>query len=126
MNTLATWINRQQWTEAEALLRGLSPASARKMFAELPDDQQRALFRRLPTDLAARLLSGFPYYHQYILLHARPGKEIDHVLDAMDPDERLQFLDELPEEAWHHLVEGTREPEEESSGQEAAANRADH
>jgi NitT/TauT family transport system ATP-binding protein len=120
MNTLATLINRQQWTEAEALLKGLPPASARKMFAELPDDQQRALFRRLPTDLAARLLSGFPYYHQYILLHARPGKEIDQVLDAMDPDERLQFLDELPEEAWHHLVEGTREPEEESSGQESA------
>lgn len=120
MNTLTTLINRQQWTEAEALLKGLPPASARKMFAELPDDQQRALFRRLPPDLAARLLSGFPYYHQYILLHARPGKEIDQVLEAMDPDERLQFLDELPEEAWHHLVEGTREAEEESSRQESA------
>ena len=120
MNALNTLINRQQWSEAEALLKNLPPGSAHKMFAELPDDQQRALFRRLPPDLAARLLSGFPYYHQYILLHARPGKEIDPVLDAMDPDERLQFLDELPEEAWHHLVEGSREPEEEPSRQESA------
>lgn len=120
MNALNTLINRQQWSEAEALLKNLPPGSSHKMFAELPDDQQRALFRRLPPDLAARLLSGFPYYHQYILLHARPGKEIDRVLEAMDPDERLQFLDELPEEAWHHLVEATREPEEESSGQGSA------
>lgn len=120
MSTLTTLINRQQWAEAEALLKGLPPASAHKMFAELPDQQQQALFRRLAPDLAANLLSGFPYYHQYILLHARAGKEIDPVLDAMDPDERLQFLDELPEEAWHHLVEGTREAEEEPERKEPA------
>src|SRR5262249_31637141 len=34
---------------------------------------------------------------------------IKQVLDQMDPDDRMQFLDELPEEAWQHLVEGTLE-----------------
>src|SRR5215470_7275867 len=104
MSTLSTLVNREQWTEAAALLKTLAPSAANKMFAELPDQQQQALFRQLPPDLAAKVLSGFPYYHQYILLHTRRAKEIDQVLDAMDPDERVQFLDQLPEEAWHHLV----------------------
>lgn len=105
-------LSREQWAEAVSLLKGLPPASAAEIFTRLPDGQQQAIFRRLPLDLAARLLSGFPYYHQYILLHARPVSEINQVLDAMDPDERLQFLDELPEEAWQHLVEGQEREKE--------------
>jgi NitT/TauT family transport system ATP-binding protein len=105
MDNLLTLVDREQWTEASAVLQRASNASAEAMFAELPDEQQQALFRRLPTNLAARMLSGFPYYHQYILLHTRPPKDINQILDAMDPNERLQFLDELPEEAWQHLME---------------------
>lgn len=120
MSTLTTMANREQWTEAAALLKTLAPSAANKMFADLPDQQQQALFRRLPPDLAAKVLSGFPYYHQYILLHTRSGKEIDQVLDAMDPDERVQFLDQLPEEAWHHLIEGAREHDEEVQATDGA------
>jgi len=75
----------------------------------LPDEQQQAIFRQSPIELAAKLLGGFPYYHQYILLHTRPATDIKQILDEIDPNERMQFLDELPEEAWQHLVEGTGE-----------------
>lgn len=102
---LLTLLRQEQWTEAASLLKSLGP-SAHELFAGLPDEQQQAIFRQLPVELAAKLLSGFPYYHQYILLHARPANQINQVLDHMEPDERMQFLDELPEEAWRHLVEG--------------------
>jgi NitT/TauT family transport system ATP-binding protein len=105
MSDLQTLISREQWTDATALLKRGSPSAAAKLFAELADEQQQMLFRRLPTDVAAKVLSGFPYYHQYILLHTRPAKEINEILDQMDANERMQFLDELPEEAWQHLME---------------------
>lgn len=105
MSTLRRLLNRQQWTEAVSLLKSMPPQSAAPLFASLPDEQQQGLFRLLPTDLAAGLLKGFPYYHQYILLHTRPAKEISEILDRMDQHDRMQFLDELPEEAWQHLME---------------------
>lgn len=108
---LITFLRQEQWTEATSLLKSLPDLSAHELFAGLPDEQQQAIFRQLPVELAAKLLSGFPYYHQYILLHARPVNEINQVLDRMDQDERMQFLDELPEEAWRHLVEGGGERE---------------
>ena len=105
MSTLRRLLNRQQWTEAISLLKSVPRQSAAQLFSSLPDEQQQGLFRLLPVDLAASLLSGFPYYHQYILLHTRPAKEISEVLDHMDSHERMQFLDELPEEAWQHLMQ---------------------
>src|SRR5215813_13981051 len=102
-------LRREQWTEAVSLLQNFPLSTAVELFAELPDEQQQALFRLLPIELAANVLSPFPYYHKYILLHTRPANEISQVLDQMDPHDRMQFLDELPEEAWQHLVKGTVE-----------------
>src|SRR5262249_54744550 len=106
---LHDFLSREQWRDAILLLENVSLPTALELFAGLPDEQQQVLFRNLPVELAAKLLKPFPYYHQYILLHTRPSDEIKQVLDHMDPDDRMQFLDELPEEAWQHLVEGTLE-----------------
>jgi NitT/TauT family transport system ATP-binding protein len=106
---LRRFLRREQWTDAILLLQNFPLPTATELFAELPDDQQQVLFRHLPVELAAKFLNPFPYYHKYILLHSRPANEIHQILDHMDPDERMQFLDELPEEAWRHLVEGTVE-----------------
>jgi NitT/TauT family transport system ATP-binding protein len=106
---LLALLRREQWTEAISFLKSIPPSAAREAFAGLPDEQQQAVFRQAPVDLAAKLLAGFPYYHQYILLHTRPATDIKQILDEVDPNERMQFLDELPEEAWQHLVEHTGE-----------------
>src|SRR5215471_10958837 len=106
---LRDFLSAGRLKDAILLLENVSLPTALELFAGLPDEQQQVLFRNLPIELAARLLKPFPYYHQYILLHTRPADEIHQVLDHMDPDERMQFLDELPEEAWQHLVEGTVE-----------------
>src|SRR5215467_2874460 len=111
---LRRYMRREQWTDAVSLLQNFPLSTASQLFAELPDEQQQGIFRHLPLDLAAKLLSPFPYYHKYILLHTRPANEIKQVLDHMDPDERMQFLDELPDEAWQHLMEGTVERAAES------------
>ncbi|HWX55053.1 MAG TPA: AAA-associated domain-containing protein [Verrucomicrobiae bacterium] len=95
---------KKRWEEAAASLADVSAAVAADLIAALPDEQQQALFRVLPVRLASVLLSHFPYFHQYILLHTRTPEEMRQILDAMAPDERLRLFDELPEEAWLRLT----------------------
>src|SRR5215813_7771913 len=117
---LRDFLSAGQLKDAILLLENVSSPTALELFAGLPDEQQQVIFRNVPVDLAAKLLKPFPYYHQYILLHTRPSDEIHQVLDHMDPHERMQFLDELPEEAWQHLVEGTLERAAEPPSQKPA------
>src|SRR5215471_6783022 len=118
---LRDFLSAGRLKDAILLLENVSLPTALELFAGLPDEQQQVLFRNLAVGLAAKLLKPFPYYHQYILLHTRPADEIHQVLDHMDPDERMQFLDELPEEAWQHLVEGTLERAAEPPAQKKSA-----
>ena len=96
-------VSQERWPEAIALLSHAPVASAVELLGGLPDEQQQALFRALPVSLAAGLLSQLPYYDQYILLYTRPAAEMRQILEAMDPNERMQLFDELPEEAWTRL-----------------------
>ncbi|HXA56157.1 MAG TPA: AAA-associated domain-containing protein [Candidatus Acidoferrum sp.] len=88
------------WDAAIESLRADKPSKAATAIQALPYEQQKRLFRRLPTDLAARLVPAFPYYHAYVLLHSLPMAEIVAILDAMHPTERDDFLEALPEETW--------------------------
>jgi NitT/TauT family transport system ATP-binding protein len=88
----------------------------------LPFEQQQSVFRSLPVDVAAALVARFPYYHSYVLLHSRSLDELREIVDKMDPDDRIQFFDELPGEAWQRLMdELSGEQIAEAEGQEAQA-----
>ena len=63
---------QRQWQSAVASLQELGPSPAADFMSALPFEQQRAVFRQLPVDVAARLIAHFPYYLAYVLLHARP------------------------------------------------------
>jgi len=91
--------------EAAAMLQRLDPGVAAGVCAALPFEQQQILFRSLPGDFAAALVSQFPYYHAYVLLHSRPLAEMRAIVDRLDPTERMRFFDELPEEAWQRLMD---------------------
>jgi len=91
--------------QALAVLRQFDSAAAAEFMFSLPFEQQQALFRVLPSDFAASLVSLFPYYHSYVLLHTRPIEDLRAIIDEMVPGERLQFFDELPEEAWQRLMD---------------------
>ncbi|MGA8025696.1 MAG: AAA-associated domain-containing protein [Bryobacteraceae bacterium] len=106
--------------QAVVLLQHLGPDAAANLLMSIPFEQQQTLFRSLPLDLAATLTGVFPYYHAYVLLHSRPLPEIKSIVDRMNPLERMHLFDELPQEAWQHLID---ELSEEQSGhrEEAAA-----
>ncbi len=94
-----------RWEQAAALFDRLDAAGAAELFQSVPFEQQQTLFRRLPVERAARLSEALPYYLTYVLLHARPADEMNAIVDAMEPNIRMQFFDELPEEAWQRLMD---------------------
>jgi len=94
----------ERWSEIAFLLRDIELSAAADLL-DVPDQQQQALFRLLPTKIAGQVLHRFPYYHQYILLHTRTSEDMRQILDQMAPDDRARFFDELPEEAWQRLAE---------------------
>ncbi len=106
-------LSQGRWDRALELLQQVEPTVAANLLMTAPFEQQQVLFRRLPVDFAAKLVAILPYFHAYVLLHSRPIAEINAIVDHMNPAERLQFFDELPEEAWQRLMD-------ELSGQQPA------
>jgi NitT/TauT family transport system ATP-binding protein len=105
VDKLRATLSQGNWDRAIAMLQKVDPAVAADVFLEMPFGQQQSLFRQLPVDFAASLVPAFPYYHAYVLLHSRPVKELTAILDRMSAADRLQFTEQLPEEAWQHLMD---------------------
>jgi NitT/TauT family transport system ATP-binding protein len=98
-------VSQQRWDALHDSLKIMLPGPAADFLLSLPFDQQQTVFRKLPVDLAARLVTHFPYYHAYVLLHSRPADEMRSIIDGMVEGERTLFLDSLPEEAWQCLMD---------------------
>jgi NitT/TauT family transport system ATP-binding protein len=90
---------------AVALLERLDPDVAADLVMSIPYEEQQIVFRALPVDFAATLIARFPYYHSYVLLHSRPVEDLRAIMAKTKPEERHEFFDELPEEAWQHLMD---------------------
>jgi NitT/TauT family transport system ATP-binding protein len=98
-------VSKAHWNVAVALLQTSDALPAAEALGDLPFEQQQSLFRHLPLDLAAAVVAQFPYYHEYVLLHSLPAGEMRALVDEMNPDDRMRFFDELPEEAWQRLMD---------------------
>ena len=94
-----------RWDQATAILHQFDIDTSAALIMRLSFEEQQALFRQIPVDYAAQLVPAFPYYHAYLLLHARPPDEMKAIVDRMHPAERMQFFDELPEETWQTLMD---------------------
>ena len=102
-------LSQARWESATEFLRQLGTDNAASAILSLPFEQQRLLFRHLPTDFAASLAGAFSYFHAYVLLHSLTSPEIAAIVDAMDSAERVEFLDALPEESWQSLMKTLEE-----------------
>jgi NitT/TauT family transport system ATP-binding protein len=107
-------LSQGNWEQATGMLQRMDPDTAADLLMRFPFEHQQALFRRLTPDLAATLIAALPYYHAYVLLHSRPNEEMTAIVDKMSAGQRLQFFDELPEEAWQRLMDELAKHEEPS------------
>ena len=102
---LHEFVTQQKWESATALLQGLSASDASDLIMAVRFEEQQELFRRLPIPLVASIVNHLPYFHAYVLLHARSLHEMAAIVEAMSQAERDDFLDALPEEAWNSLMD---------------------
>src|SRR5580704_3179565 len=123
---LHEFVTQQKWESATALLQGLSASDAADLIMPMRFEEQQALFRRLPIPLAASIVNHLPYFHAYVLLHARPLHDMAAVVEAMTPAERDHFLDALPEEAWNSLMDELAEAGSTAAPQPAEISEAQH
>ncbi len=94
-----------KWNEALSTLETPHPTDAAAAFSQLSQRHQRSLFKLLSPTAASAILPYLPYYDQYVLLHLRPREEMLQIINAMEPDDRMRLLDELPEATWRRLVD---------------------
>jgi ABC-type glutathione transport system ATPase component len=111
------------------MLQLLDPADAAESLRTLPFEEQQNLFRKFSIAFASRLVEVLPYYEAYVLLHSRPHDEANAIIDGMNPGARLSFFEELPEEAFQHLMgelaeKQFAEPEVETAPEVEAAGPA--
>ena len=86
--------------KAADLLQRLDPAVAADAMLDIPFEDQRAIFRSI-RPIRRQTGGRAPYYLAYVLLHSRPQAELVAIVDQMDSDDRMRFIEELPEEAWN-------------------------
>ncbi len=98
-------VSQGRWDQAADILQRLDPAVAADAFMSLPFEDQQNLFGKLPVPMAATLAGDLPYYQTYVLLHSRPTADLIAIVDAMNPDDRVQFFDQLPQETWQQLMD---------------------
>jgi NitT/TauT family transport system ATP-binding protein len=114
-------VSQERWDRIIDIFERLAPEVAADAFLSLPYEDQEVLFRRLPGALAATLAPIFPYYHTFVLLHTLSREQMTAILEKMNPIERTNFLEELPEGAWQQII--TELTEKESPRQTAGPDR---
>ena len=102
---LRALLSSGDWSQLIDVLTRLDPAVATDFFMGIPVELQNSLFQRLPVDFAARLVENLPYYDAYVLLRARGRRDLNAIVEAMNPGARLEFFDELPESSWQTLMD---------------------
>jgi len=122
--SLRDLLSRGQMAEAALYLQQFDAATAAELLMGIAFEEQQPVFRELPPAFAAALLPRFPYYHSYVLLHSRQAQDIRAIIDRMETADRMRFLDELPEEAWQHLMDELKSQSSEQEDQEAAEKPA--
>jgi len=101
---LRSVLSQSSWEKAAQILERLDPAVAADAMLDVPFDEQRQLYKRLSISFAAELTAEFPYYHAYVLLHSRPLDEMNAILDHMSAADRMQLIEQLPQEARDQLI----------------------
>ena len=101
---LRTLLSGEDWDQLIDVLVRLDPEVASDFFAGISTERQKTLFQRLPVDFAAKLAERLPYYDTYVLLHLRSAKDLNAIVEAMNPAARFQFFDELSEPSWQTLM----------------------
>src|SRR5437868_5546787 len=114
-------IQDKKWDEIRTLLSLQHPADIADLIVDVPDEQDVAVFRLLPRELASQVFSYLPADHQSGLIHTLSHDQMRNVLAGITPDDQARLLQELPAEVTRRIVEAVP-PDELSAARELLGN----
>src|SRR5437868_1188438 len=87
-------IQERAWDELRDALTHFDPPDIAEILIEVPDEDDVAIFRLLPRDLAGRVFSYLPLDHQENLVRCLTNDQMRTVLHGMTPDDQARLLEE--------------------------------
>src|SRR5437764_6042964 len=104
-------IREKSWDVLRDVPSDFDPSDIASILIGIPDEDDVAIFRVLPRDLAGRVFAYLPRDHQERLLHCLTNDQMRGVLQGMTPDDQARLLEELPAEVTRRILT-TLAPEE--------------
>jgi magnesium transporter len=104
-------IQNKNWDALRDALAHFDPSDIAEILIEVPDQDDVAIFRILPRDLAGRVFSYLPIDHQKNLIRCLSNDQMRHILSGMTPDDQTRLLEELPAAVTRRVLE-TLSPQE--------------
>jgi magnesium transporter len=104
-------IRDKQWDILRQVLSEFDPSDIAEILVAVPDEDDVAIFRLLPRELAGRVFAYLPRDHQEGLIRSLSHEQMRHVLEGMTPDDQARLLEELPAPVTRRLLD-TLSPEE--------------
>src|SRR5437588_11869003 len=78
-------IRVKHWDALRDALSHFDPSDIAEILIEVPDEDDVAIFRLLPRDLAGRVFSYLPLDHQENLIRCLSNDQMRQILDGMTP-----------------------------------------
>jgi magnesium transporter len=97
-------IRAGHYADLRDALHAVPPVDVADILAEIEPDDAAIAFRFLPRDDAGVVFSYLPQEKQEQLIKRLGDKGAVRIIEAMDPDDRVRLLDELPAEVAAALV----------------------
>ncbi len=108
---LQEMIQNKNWDVLRDALSHFDPSDIAEILIEIPDQDDVAIFRILPRELAGRVFSYLPLDHQTTLIRCLSNDQMRQVLSGMTPDDQTRLLEELPATVTRRLLD-TLSPQE--------------
>ena len=108
---LQEMIQNKSWDVLRRCLSHFDPSDIAEILIEIPDQDDVAIFRILPRELAGRVFSYLPLDHQTTLIRCLSNDQMRQVLSGMTPDDQTRLLEELPAAVMRRLLD-TLSPQE--------------
>ena len=101
---LEAYIEARDFASLREEIKNWPAGDLAELMEPLSVEKEAVVFRLLPRDHAAQIFSYLPSERQQELLKAMAHEEVVHMLNAMSDDDRTEFLEELPAEVTHRLL----------------------
>jgi magnesium transporter len=105
-------LDREDWTQAVALVEALRPPDQADVFGELPPSEQDVLLPRLDIEDSADILEELEEEEAAEIAARLEPEELADILDEMEPDEAADLLGDIAPEHAAEVLAAMEEPDE--------------